>query len=48
MAQSEVRKLDRDDLFPKMEFKLTDGTVVTLPEKESGNWYVLLIYRGRW
>jgi hypothetical protein len=48
MAQTEVKKLDNGDLFPKMEFKLTDGTAVTLPEKESGNWCVLLVYRGRW
>jgi peroxiredoxin len=48
MAQTEVKKLDNGDLFPKMEFKLTDGTAVTLPEKESGHWCVLLVYRGRW
>jgi len=48
MAQTEMKKLDGGDLFPKMEFKLTDGTTLTLPEKESGNWCVLLVYRGRW
>lgn len=48
MAQTKVKKLDSGDLFPKMEFKLADGTAVTLPEKESGNWSVLLVYRGRW
>ncbi len=48
MAQIEVKKLDGGDLFPKMEFKITDDKSLTLPEKDSGNWYVLLVYRGRW
>lgn len=48
MAQTKITKLDSGALFPKMELKLTDGTALTLPEKESGNWCVLLVYRGRW
>ena len=30
------------------DLKLADGTALTLPEKDSGNWCVLLVYRGRW
>lgn len=48
MAQTEVKKLDSGDLFPKMEFKLADGTALTLPEKNDGTWCVLLVYRGHW
>ena len=48
MTQSEVKKLDRGDLFSKMEFKLADGTALTLPEKDGKTWCVLLLYRGRW
>ena len=48
MAQTKITKLDSGDLFPKMEFRLTDGTALTLPEKDGGTWWVLLVYRGRW
>jgi peroxiredoxin len=48
MAQTEVKKLDSGDLFPKMEFKLADGTALILPEKDGGTWCVLLVYRGSW
>jgi peroxiredoxin len=48
MAQKEVKKLDSGDFFPKMEFKLTDGTALTLPDRDDGIWRVLLVYRGRW
>ena len=48
MAQTEMQKLDSGDLSPKMEFKLADGTALTLPEKDGETWCVLLVYRGRW
>ena len=48
MAQTLERKLDSGDLFPKMELKLTDGIALVLPEMTKENWYVLLVYRGRW
>lgn len=48
MAQMEVKKLDKGDLFPKMEFKLVDGTKSMLPDKANETWCVLLVYRGRW
>jgi peroxiredoxin len=48
MAQTQERKLDSGDLFPKMELKLTDGTTLVLPEMTQGSWSVLLVYRGRW
>ena len=48
MAQVEARKLDAGDLFPKIELKLTDGAMLTIPEKNDRTWCVLLVYRGRW
>ncbi len=48
MAQIERKKLDSSDLFPKVEFKLTDGSSLVLPEMTAGQWAVMLIYRGRW
>ena len=48
MAQIEGKKLDSGTPFPKMEFKLTDGTSIMLPEMTVGQWTILLIYRGRW
>jgi hypothetical protein len=48
MAQTEVKKLDSRDLFPKMALKVVDGTSLTLPEKDDGTWCVLLVYRGVW
>jgi peroxiredoxin len=48
MAQTQQRKLDSGDLFPKMELKLTDGTPLVLPEMTKESWSVLLVYRGRW
>lgn len=48
MAQMEGKKLDSGDLFPKIDFNLTDGTKVTLPEKSLETWGVLLVYRGNW
>ncbi len=48
MAQTEMKKLDSGDLFPKLKFNLADGTSLTLPRKEEGAWCVLLVYRGRW
>jgi len=48
MAQVEGKKLDCGDLFPAMEFKLIDGTTLTLPKAIEGKWSVLLAYRGRW
>jgi len=48
MAQTKITKLDNDDFFSKMEFKLTNGTALTLPAKDGRMWCVLLVYRGRW
>jgi len=48
MAQIEGKKLDSGAQFPKMEFKLTDGASIMLPEITAGQWTVLLVYRGRW
>jgi len=48
MTQTEGRKLDSGDLFPKMELQLTDGNNLILPDTAQGQWTVLLVYRGRW
>jgi peroxiredoxin len=48
MAQAEGRKLDSGDLFPRMEFRLTDGRSISIPDILRGCWTVLLIYRGAW
>ncbi|MBW6486926.1 MAG: hypothetical protein K0B01_12335 [Syntrophobacterales bacterium] len=48
MAHIEMKRLDSGDLFPKMNFNLTNGTSLMLPRKDEGTWCVLLVYRGRW
>ena len=48
MAQSQGKKLDSGDMFPSIEFKLTDGNSISLPDTAGDEWVVLLIYRGGW
>ena len=48
MAQTESRKLDSGDLFPRMELRFTDGTSINIPDMLNGSWTVLLVYRGAW
>jgi peroxiredoxin len=48
MAQTEGRKLDSGDLFPRMELRFTDGTSIYIPDMLYGTWTVLLVYRGAW
>jgi hypothetical protein len=48
MAQSQGKKLDSGDMFPNIEFKLTDGNAISLPDTAGDEWVVLLIYRGGW
>jgi hypothetical protein len=48
MAQTEVRKLDRGALFPRMDFRFADGNSISFPDMLKGSWTVLLIYRGGW
>jgi len=48
MEQTEKRKLDSGDLFPRMEIRFTDGNYMTIPDMLKGSWTVLLVYRGGW
>lgn len=38
MVQAAVKQLDSGDIFPKMDFKLADGTSLMLPVKDDGLW----------
>ena len=48
MAQTEKRKLDSGDLFPRMEIRFTDDNSMSIPDMLKGSWTVLLVYRGAW
>lgn len=41
-------KLIQGDRFPKIEFDLTDGSTITLPDQVPGRCLAPLIYRGAW
>ena len=45
MAQHDVQKLDSRATFPTLTFDLVGGGSLALP---SGQWSVLLLYRGYW
>ena len=45
MPQTDARKLDSDDAFPPLTLELVDGGELSVP---TGNWTLLLIYRGYW
>ena len=45
MAQTDTRKLDSEDPFPRLALDLVGGGQVKLPGEA---WTLLLIYRGRW
>ena len=40
--------LDTGDAFPVLSFQLVDGGATALPEDGTGEWRVVLLYRGNW
>ncbi len=42
------KKLDTGDAFPKLSLSLAGGASMTVPDDLSGNYAVLLFYRGHW
>ena len=48
MSQTEGKKLDKGDPFPKLELKVVDGGSFTIPNGLNAKWSVLLFYRGLW
>ncbi len=48
MAHFGTNKLDRGDPFPEIELFLTDEKRLRVPGDITGNWSVILVYRGHW
>ena len=48
MARIGDKILDSGDLFPKLKFKLTDGSEIETPSGFRNPWNVVLFYRGHW
>ncbi len=48
MATIETKRLDVGDSFPSMTFHCADGSTQSFPPEGSGEYQVLLVYRGVW
>lgn len=48
MVSGNCRILDTGDIFPRLDFSLSSGEAVSLPEDFGERWNVLLFYRGHW
>ena len=48
MAQIETNRLDVGDNFPEITLQFADGSTGFFPERATGIYSVLLIYRGVW
>jgi peroxiredoxin len=48
MARAGSTILDAGDLFPKLTFKLTNGTEIETPTDLEHRWNVVLFNRGHW
>jgi peroxiredoxin len=48
MARAGSTILDAGDLFPKLTFKLTDGSEIEAPAGLRHSWNVVLFNRGHW
>ena len=48
MAQIGTNRLDAGDRFPDITLQFVDRATVSFPEKTTGFYSVLLIYRGMW
>ena len=42
------RQLNTGDLFPEYLVKFVDGRTLRIPQELSGEYSVLLFYRGHW
>lgn len=48
MAQIGTNRLDAGDSFPEITLQFADGSTGSFPEKATGLYSVLLVYRGVW
>jgi hypothetical protein len=47
-GESMARQLNLGDLFPDYQVSTTDGRTLRLPQDLSGEYSVLIFYRGSW
>ncbi len=43
-----ANKLNTGDAFPKLDLRLSEGKILTVPDNLQSSYTALLFYRGHW